>query len=274
MLTQCHRVISVEVCRSLLCGFAGRIFTFSQHKPLGFNSFKYSSPHGVEHTIINSRSMLANQFRKSVGMRAAFKRKFPDAVFQSDKKRRAHCVGIYQHFPSLFSGGIIFFFLHVVNSSDSDTFQSSKLARLTHFLPEAIYQSQTCADCSPTGQQSSTTERLCLHSRCVLLCCEPRGGKKAGSKASPAALTVQCAVWKKAVMFLFSQFGRRYGNFISPGPVHLRVGHLATETQLHNRLTVKQIRLIQARLSWWCLTRSVPDSFTLSVRLFLFFFFF
>lgn len=56
----------------------------------------------------------------------------------------------------------------------------------------------------------------------------------------------------------------------SASPVNLRASYLATETQLHNQLTVKQTRLIQPELSGWCLTRSVFDSVTLSVRMLLF----
>lgn len=269
MFTRCHNAISAEVCRSFCCGFAVRMFTFSEHKLLGFNSLEYAKPHGGEHSIINSCSMPALQFLQG---------RFTDVVFQCDKKKECSLcviafVSVSPNFFGISSGGVIFFFFssRCEFFRQSDTFQSSKLVWLTHFLPKAIWKIRTCADCTLTGQYSSTTEGVCLHSECVVLCCEPRrAAKKAGSKASLAASTVKSTILRKALMHLFIHSlvdGTETSALM--WPVNLRVSHLATETQLHNRLTVKQTRLIQPKLSWRCLTRSVSDSFTLSVRMFL-----
>lgn len=138
------------------------------------------------------------QLGKSEGIRAAFKRIFPRCRLSGWQKQKQSslCVRAFVSVSPLFfgisAGGVIFSFAHVVSSSDRVThFSHPNLSDWPTFCqqPKQQFESVTL-----TGRDSSASERLCLHSRCVGLCCEPkRAAKKAGSKASLAAWTPQSA---------------------------------------------------------------------------------
>lgn len=99
------------------------------------------------------------------------------------------------HIFRIFSGGVIFFFLHVVNSSDRVIdFSRLNLSDWPTFCQKPFKKFEPVPTV-PSLQSTVGPVRVCLHSECVVLCCEPRRAAKK-QEAKPhwlhRQLSLQC----------------------------------------------------------------------------------